>query len=300
MGAQGRLKRIVPNALSGARRPLEAKNQHRLRGNIPSCVGVFGLGKGLKRRRHPCVVLELIPPLGFCHDLFHDALLAPAAFKRFVIRGVAEGDLRVQRKPLVRMLALKASLELFLFQKLGIPSQVAHFDVVLEREFHDCVASGLSQCGVGRHDALPVVVLVEQFVQHRAVFHAAVHTLSVKGDNGVGRISHQGNTRPVIPWKQRVMTRLEMGCVFQSSASWAKGKDVRKVPFEKRLDGFVCGQCSVHLLLHKAKQRAGESLVGKGNAISMKVPEANVQSVSSIWNSPSAPGSRHLPYPCGK
>ena len=28
VGAQGRLKRIVPNALSGARRPLEAKNQH--------------------------------------------------------------------------------------------------------------------------------------------------------------------------------------------------------------------------------------------------------------------------------
>ena len=113
--------------------------------------------------------------------------------------------------------AFEAVLEFLLEQEPWVAGEVTHFDVILKCELHDAVAGGFAKARVFGQDVVPVFVRIDQPVEHRAIFHAAVHALPVEGHNGVGRVSHQGHLVAVVPGLHRIITSDEVGWVFQSS-----------------------------------------------------------------------------------
>ena len=88
------------------------------------------------------------PRLRRIQDRLHGLLLKASTLQGFVVRSVAEGDQGIQRQPRIGVRLLKACLKFLLEQEPWVAGEVAHFDVILERELHDAVAGGFPKACV--------------------------------------------------------------------------------------------------------------------------------------------------------
>jgi len=118
----------------------------------------------------------------------------------FRVSHITKADTRVLRCPAgLGHIQIEELFDL-LAQQIQRPLDVRrHLAIVSEREVVDggCVRDAL--CRILSESASPIVgVLVKEIEKHAHVFEACIHTLTIKGNHGVGSITNDDACRGIV------------------------------------------------------------------------------------------------------